>query len=188
MNESLPSYFLKRSTRSRHIRLQVLPGGRVVVSAPRGVSEFTINSFLASHDSWLRDKVEHFKKIPEPKFSIKEEKKIFTEHKNSALVLAEKKVKEWSQHYNFPFNKICVRNSRSRWGSCSSKGTLCFNYKIVFLPKHLADYLVVHELCHLKERNHSKNFWALVEEKIPDYETRRKELRQFEPTVGKDAF
>jgi len=179
VNENLPPYVLKRSTQSRRIRLWVLPGGRVVVSAPNRVSEKVINSFIGSHISWLHDKIEYFKKFPESKISLAQEKKFFKEHKQKAQALAENKIKQWNEHYQFSLNKIAIRNSRSRWGSCSGKGTISFNYKIVFLPEELLDYLTVHELCHLQESNHSKAFWLLVASKIPDYITCRSKLRQF---------
>ena len=188
MTEFLPPYFLKRNARSRHIRVSVLAGGAVKVTAPKRVSSSVINSFLLSKKDWLFSKVEYFKKIPEQKFSAADERRYFVENKQKAKVFAEKKVGEWNKRYNFTFNRISIRNSRSRWGSCSSKGTLCFNYKIVFLPEHLANYLVVHELCHLKERNHGKNFWSLVAETIPDYLLCRKGLREFEMSFKPSVF
>ncbi|MDE1924740.1 MAG: M48 family metallopeptidase [Patescibacteria group bacterium] len=73
--------------------------------------------------------------------------------------------------------KIFIKNLKTRWGSASKNGNLNFHYKILFLPPHLASYLVVHEVCHLKEFNHSKEFWALVASELPDYKKLRKELR-----------
>jgi len=73
--------------------------------------------------------------------------------------------------------KIAIRNQRSRWGSCSKKGNLNFNYKLVFLPPEVRDYVIVHELCHIKEFNHGRGFWALVAETIPEYKDLRKQLR-----------
>jgi hypothetical protein len=182
MNEILPPYFLKRSVRSRNVRLSVGAGGVVKVTAPRRTSLSFINAFILKKRDWILRQVEYFKKFPERKFSAAAEKKCFAENKSRAKVFAEMKVSEWNQHYKFSFNKISIRNSRSRWGSCSSRGTLCFNYKIIFLPEHLADYLVAHELCHLKERNHGKSFWALVAESVPDYVLCREGLRDFERT------
>ncbi len=83
---------------------------------------------------------------------------------------------EHNAHYALSFNKVAIRNQRTRWGSCSKKGNLNFHYRITELPESLADYLIVHELCHLAELNHSKKFWALVGETIPDHKVRRKAL------------
>ena len=180
MYDNLPPYVLKRNARSRHIRIRVLSGGQVFVSAPERVSERSVRSFLESKRAWLWSAVTRLKRFPEQSLSLRDEKKLFAVHKEKALLLAEVKVRQWNEMYQFHFGKISIRNSRSRWGSCSSKGTLSFNYKIVFLPKHLADYLVVHELCHLKEHNHSKGFWSFVAQTIPEYVVRRRELRKFD--------
>ena len=157
----------------------------MTVTAPFHTSETAVNSFLAQHAAWLAKKVEYFKKFPErsgPRLSKVQEKKLFAVHKQKAQALAEEKIKHWNVHYQFSFKKISIRNSRSRWGSCSSLGTLSFNYKIIFLPEALADYLVVHELCHLREHNHSKAFWTLVAKAVPDYILRRNQLHNFETT------
>lgn len=82
-----------------------------------------------------------------------------------------------NQVYSFSFNRVCVKNHKSRWGSCSKKRNLNFNYKIVHLPAELAEYIVAHELCHLQELNHSRNFWDLVAKAVPDYKERRRKLK-----------
>ena len=98
-------------------------------------------------------------------------------YKTEAKKLVEEKILEFNKFYGFKYNRITIRNTKSRWGSCSTKGNLSFNYRIVMLPPVVADYLVVHELCHLGEMNHSAAFWALVARTVPDYKQRRKELR-----------
>ena len=102
----------------------------------------------------------------------------YVRHKHAALLLAQKKVAEWNAFYGFRVGKISVKNQKTRWGSCSRKGNLNFNYKILFLPEPLADYLVVHELCHLGEFNHSHKFWNLVAQTLPDYKARRVALKK----------
>src|SRR5690348_10505467 len=89
-------------------------------------------------------------------------------HREDARRIVYEKIAKWNQHYGLPIRKVFIKNQRTRWGSCSSKGNLNFSYRIVYLPEALQDYLIVHELCHLKEFNHGKGFWDLVSETIPD--------------------
>ena len=103
----------------------------------------------------------------------------YVAHKERARVLVHQKLLTLNQHYGMVFNKVGIRNQRSRWGSCSKKGNLNFNYRIIYLPEALQDYLIVHELCHLAMFNHSRQFWALVAEVIPDYEVRRRALTRY---------
>jgi predicted metal-dependent hydrolase len=87
-------------------------------------------------------------------------------------------VKELSERSGFSYKKITIRSQKTRWGSCSAKGRLSFNYRLMKFRKEAIDYVIIHELCHLKEMNHSKKFWDLVEGFCPDYVNLKKELRQ----------
>jgi predicted metal-dependent hydrolase len=80
---------------------------------------------------------------------------------------------------NLEYKKVFIKNVTTRWGSCSSKKNLNFSYKIVFLENSVQDYLIVHELCHLKEMNHKESFWNLVALAVPDYLEKRKALKNF---------
>src|SRR5262249_14202616 len=91
------------------------------------------------------------------------------EHKARAKELVTARLAYFNTSYNFKYNKITIRNQVSRWGSCSRKGNLSFNYRIVLLPPEMADYIVVHELCHLGEFNHGPKFWELVERTVPNW-------------------
>lgn len=104
-------------------------------------------------------------------------KREYHRHKHAARALAHARLEHFNRIYGFRYNRVAIRNQRSRWGSCSKKGNLNFNYRIAFLPEHLRDYIIVHELCHLKEFNHSLRFWALVAAAIPDPRKVRSELR-----------
>ncbi len=97
--------------------------------------------------------------------------------KRAARVLVLDLLEKVNKIYNFEYGQVAIRNQKTRWGSCSSQGNLNFNYKIVDLPLRLAEYIVVHELCHLKEMNHAASFWNLVAIAMPDYKEARKELK-----------
>ncbi len=104
----------------------------------------------------------------------------FLEYKEKARTLVLERLLHFNQHYKFTYGRVSIRNQTSRWGSCSSKGNLNFNYKIALIPPELADYIVVHELCHRGQFNHSQKFWDLVGEVLPEYEKLKEDLRKIQ--------
>lgn len=104
----------------------------------------------------------------------------YMRHKEQSRAHILSRLHHYNAHYQYQWNRVAIRNQRTRWGSCSSKRNLNFNYLLYFLPPALADYVVVHELCHLAQFNHSPRFWALVAEQIPDYRARVCELHTLE--------
>ncbi len=107
----------------------------------------------------------------------------FLLHKETAHILVLGRLGHFAQIYAdlghiFIYHRVSIRNQKTRWGSCSRKGNLNFSYKLALLPPHLADYIIVHELCHLGQLNHSPAFWALVALTVPDFVRHRQELRQ----------
>jgi predicted metal-dependent hydrolase len=94
--------------------------------------------------------------------------------RQEAAQLIESKSHNWSQKIGVKFNKITVRDQKTRWASCSLKGNLSFNWRLIMAPEVVVDYVVVHELCHLHEMNHSRRFWAWVAKFSPDWKERRK--------------
>lgn len=97
--------------------------------------------------------------------------------KNLAKGYIPTRVFELSQKYNFKIGRVSIRGQKTRWGSCSSKGNLSFNFKLMQYKKDVIDYVIVHELCHTKEMNHSPRFWKLVGDIIPDYKKHKKVLK-----------
>ena len=169
-------YSLRINRRSKSIRLAVHPLGKVIVTAPSFIPHFLINKFLMDKSDWLIKKIEQFSKI-KPTKNKKEQKEEYLKYKNKAMELVIERLEYFNKFYNLKWNRITIRNQKTRWGSCSRKGNLNFNYKIVLLPTNQADYIIVHELCHLKEMNHRKEFWNMVGQTIPEYKHLRRELK-----------
>lgn len=100
-------------------------------------------------------------------------------YKKECRQLLPAKVKAYSERYNFHFTHLSFRNNISNWGSCSHDDKISLNIKLMKLPDELIDYVILHELCHTVEKNHSERFWALVRKVCPDYEIRRRKLRSY---------
>lgn len=168
---------IRRSRRARRMRIAVRCDGSVVAVHPSSVGFYRILPFIENQIDWIREKIDFFNSRPSAPV-WRSTKREYMKNKVASLELVKSRVEHFNQFYNFHCNKICIKNQKTRWGSCSSKKNLNFNYKIIFLPEELQDYLIVHELCHLKELNHSKNFWALVRQRIPNFRSLSKTLRR----------
>jgi len=161
------SYTLRKSIRARRMRLAVYCDGSIVVTTPHDLREGVAERFIQEKAKWLFSKLkffEQFKGKPISRYNYDE----YLKYKNSALDLVKEKVECFSNIHGYRYNRINIKNQKTRWGSCSKKGNLNFNYKILFLPEKIQDYIIVHELCHLKEFNHSKKFWNFVEKVRPE--------------------
>lgn len=172
-------YVLKISKRAKRLRIAIYCDGAFVVTAPKNINISLIEKFIVQKSQWVVDKLNYFNQFPH---TLKKENSIeeYLKYKKQALLLVENKVKKFNVIYNFSYNKINIKNQKTRWGSCSKKGNLNFNYKIALLPDRLAEYIVVHELCHLGQFNHSQKFWNLVAKTIPDYLEIRENLKSFQ--------
>ncbi len=172
-------YTLKVSKSARRVRLAVYCDGKFVVTAPRHADLNIVEKFIIQKSKWILDKIDSFRSFSNL-FKSENSKNEYIKYKNDAHVLVEKKIEKFNKIYKFKFNKINIKNQKTRWGSCSKKGNLNFNYKIVLLPEKLADYIVVHELCHLGQFNHSNKFWNLVAKAIPDYLNNKEDLKKID--------
>jgi len=172
------TFTLKKSRTTKRIRISVHTDGRVVVSAPAIMPVFLIRRFVNSKKDWIEQKLEYFRTHPQPAKRVVP--RMNAENKKMALDLVSARLAHFNRFYNFDFNSITIRNQKSRWGSCSRKRNLNFNYKILFLTSEQQDYIVVHELCHLAQMNHGRDFWVLVAQQIPEYKRIRASLRKFQ--------
>ncbi|MEA1963104.1 MAG: M48 family metallopeptidase [Patescibacteria group bacterium] len=167
-------YNIKKSKRAKSLRLCVCADSRVVITMPRLFPKVLAKNFLIKKANWVIKKLEYYKKHKRIVLSDSD----YLEKKEQSRKIVIDGIKKINKNYNFKFNRIAIRNQKTRWGSCSAKGNLNFNYKIIYLHPKLQDYLIAHELCHLWEFNHSRKFWQLVAKSVPEYSRLRKELKK----------
>jgi predicted metal-dependent hydrolase len=170
-------YTLKRVKGSKSVRLAIYGDGRFVISAPKWYPIYVINKFIDEKSQWIFDKVKHidFEMLKEKK-EAEEEK--YRKSVKLARAIVHSRLEFFNRHYGFSYNRVAIKNQRTCWGSCSQKSNLNFNYNVINLSEEQRDYVIVHELCHLQELNHSQKFWKLVAQVIPDYRRIRGELKK----------
>lgn len=171
------SYALKKNKRAKRMRLSVAAGGILSVTVPYRFPEQLVERFMHEHAEWIVKQVN----AAEQRGGrlVRYGREHYLEHKEAARRLAQERLVHFNQFYQFKYGAISIRDQKTRWGSCSRSGNLNFNYKLAVVPEHIADYVIVHELCHCKEFNHSKAFWNLVAQTIPNHPEIRKQLRAF---------
>ena len=169
---------LIRSNR-KSIAIEITSTGQVIVRAPRHMSETEIQQFVESKSAWLE---KHLAKREKNKDVLQAEGKFSPEEINRLIELAKQvilaKVAYYARLMGVSYGRITIRKQKTRWGSCTSEGNLNFNCLLMMAPPEVLDYIVVHELCHRLEMNHSARFWAQVEKVIPDYRKPRKWLKE----------
>lgn len=169
---------IKRSKR-RTLAMEFRPDGTLLIRAPFRTPNTKIRQFLTENEDWV---LRHYEKVLARReknaeitpFSRAELEELATQ----ALNVLPKKAAYYAKIIGVDYGRITIRNQKTRWGSCSSKGNLNFNCLLMLLPEDVQDYVVVHELCHRKEMNHSKAFWREVEKVLPNYRALRKTLRR----------
>jgi hypothetical protein len=176
LNGKIIGYNIKKNSRAKNLSLTVSRNGQVGLTVPKYFPIFLAEKFIKEKAEWILEKIEYsLKNTINP---IVGHKKDYLEKKESALALVEQKINYFNCFYNFDIKSLQIKNQKTRWGSCSTSRNLNFSYKLVYLPESLVDYVIVHELCHLKQMNHSVRFWDLVSETIPDWKIRRKALKK----------
>lgn len=163
------------------IAIEVRPDLRVIVRAPKRASNREIMKFVEQKQDWIAKhlaqmqiRYEETRRRKEKQFTDDDIRKM----KDEAKKVIPDRVKYYADIMGVTFGKITIKNQKTRWGSCSSKGNLNFNCLLMLTPDKVRDYVVIHELCHLKQMNHSKMFWAEIEKVMPDYKVYRQWLSQ----------
>ena len=162
-------YKIIRSNR-KSLGLEIKPDGQVIVRAPVRLSEREIRRFVIQHEDWIREHLEIIKQKQENRPEIERlTMQEIQELADQALKVIPQRVAYYAPKVGVSYGKITIRNQKSRWGSCSSKGNLNFNCLLMLTPPEVIDSVVVHELCHRKEMNHSDRFYEEVLKVFPDY-------------------
>ena len=168
-----------RRSKRKSAAIKITADMQIVVFVPLYVSDNEIERMVISKSKWID---EHMLKVQS---TIDERSKLekitfeqIKELADQSVEYIPKRVKYYAEKENFIYNKITIKNLVSRWGSCSTKGNLNFNCLLMLTPDYVIDYIVVHELCHLREMNHSEKFWAEVEKIMPDYQRAELWLKQ----------
>lgn len=168
-----------RRSKRKSAAIKITADMQIVVFVPLYVSDNEIERMVISKSKWID---EHMLKVQSTVDERSKLEKITFEQikelADQAVEYIPKRVKYYAEKENFVYNKITIKNLVSRWGSCSTKGNLNFNCLLMLTPDYVIDYIVVHELCHLREMNHSEKFWTEVEKIMPDYQRAELWLKQ----------
>jgi predicted metal-dependent hydrolase len=168
-----------RHPRARRYLLRVSSDGAVRVTIPRWGSKKEAAAFLARERTWVekqRRRVEEDRSQPKPPPLSNEAERALRERAKRELPA---RLLDLAAKYGLSVSRVSVRNQRWRWGSCSRSGHICLNWRLVAMPDAVRDYVLIHELMHLKRMDHSPKFWKLVAGACPDFKAARAWLRQF---------
>ena len=175
--DSVGQILFERSNRARHISISVKPFKGVRVAVPYGVSFDKAKQFTQSKRNWIK---KHLYKMRR----VEKEHKAFSRH-STEINRAEARKKlfnrlnELSEQHGFSYNKVFVRNQKTRWGSCSSKNNINLNMKLVRLPNEMIDYVLLHELVHTRIKNHSHAFWAELNKFVGNAKEMNKKMNEY---------
>lgn len=160
----------------KSLSLQIKPDLSICVRAPFGTSKKYIDEFVSSHKEWIDRKIKEIgsRSFNPYSFSDKEINNL----KKKTLEIVVPRVEYYASLMGLKPSKISVSSAKRRFASCSSLGNLNFSFRLCLYPCEAIDYVIVHELAHMKEMNHSKRFWAVVEKYMPDYKERRALLKE----------
>jgi predicted metal-dependent hydrolase len=169
-------YIIKKNKRSRSISIR-LRGNEIVVSQPYFLPYRAGQFFMQRNTAWIEKQFRN--QIKKGGITqLKGDRGEYLQNKTQARKLITQRLAYFNQFYNFKYGRISIRNNSSRWGSCNRHGDLNFHYKLALIDPKVADYVIVHELCHVKHLNHSKKFWEEIAKTIPDYKARRTSLNK----------
>lgn len=161
------------------INFEVREDGTAIARVPMRMPKQRIAMYLESRKEWYIEKVSAAKSRAQkaPEYTVPAPEELTQEQVQAIRQKFTERVAYYAAQMGVTYAHITLRNQKTRWGSCSSKGNLNFNYQLYFLPEELMDYVIIHELAHRVHMNHSPEFWALVAQHCPEYQERRARLK-----------
>ena len=159
-------------SRRKTLAIEITPHGEILVRAPLRLAAREIRRFVDSKQPWISA---HLSALPIATPLTREEHNALV---HSARQVLPQKAAHYAKLLGVTYGRITIRSQKTRWGSCAASGNLSFNCLLMLAPEEIQDYVVVHELCHRKEMNHSSAFWSEVETIMPDYRSRKAWLKE----------
>jgi len=171
-NDSSPPIHYRHSGRAKHLRLTIKPDQTITVTVPKNTTLQKAQEFLQSKQDWI---TKHLHKLQKQEQLTEDQPKLSQEELIKAQDDLFSRLDYFSDKYNLSYNRAVFRCQKTKWGSCSSKNNINLNINIAYLPKELQDYILLHELCHIRHKNHSQKFWAELDKYVGG---RSKELKK----------
>ena len=167
---NIGNIYIEKSKRAKHLSISISNCARIRVAVPMFITFNQAEKFTYSKVSWLRKNLSKMKtnkiKLDKP-------------NKEIARKILTKRLNDLCDKYNFSYNRLFIRNQKTRWGSCSGQNNINLNAKLILLPNELIDYVLLHELVHTRIKNHSKEFWDSLDNLILDSKKKHKELNNY---------
>jgi predicted metal-dependent hydrolase len=174
--DGVGSVLLERSRRARHISVSIRPFKGIRVAVPRGVSFKKAESVALSKRKWMMKHRLRMNRREQEAIALKQKHQIDFAKARRQLVA---RLDELSEKHGIPYNRVFIRNQKTRWGSCSQKNNINLNINLVRMPDELIDYTILHELAHIRVKNHSKQFWDELESLVADARKLDRKLSRF---------
>lgn len=169
---------VRKNPLSKSVRFSVAPSGRLQMSVPQHTSDFLVKRFLNLNRALIREQIPL--SDPATQRARDAKKKILAKKAREYLPY---RLEYYAKLYGYTYERCRLSHAATRWGSCSTSGTISLNIGLMQVPETLRDYVIVHELAHLNHMDHSAAFWAEVGSHDPHYKEHRKKLKAFSPGV-----
>ena len=167
---------VRKNPLSRSVRFSVSPSGRLQMSVPQHLSDFKVKLYLNTNRKLIREQIPL--SDPATQRARDAKKKILTKRAREYLPY---RLEYFAKLYGYHYERCRLSHAATRWGSCSSTGTISLNIGLMQVPEILRDYVIIHELAHLNHMDHSAAFWAEVASHDPRYKEHRAKLKHFSP-------